>query len=370
MHSRIADFKLKQFFNSEAAHKARTNLSSSYAELLTLPELLALEPAAMERFTQLPLGYTNLNGGLELRSLIAARYSSVSADDVMVTAGSDDALALLICALLETGDHMVAQCPAYQPTTALAEWAGASVSSWWANEQQRWEPPLHQLERLLKPRTRMVIVTLPHNPTGFSFNRKTLLEVISLVDARQAVLISDEVYRDLSFDPADDSPHAADLSSKAVAVGSLTKTFGLPGLRVGWIASRNREALDKVRRLRMHFNGYLPAPSEFLAAVALRNANAILARNLAIVRANVAEFQAFLDRRSKYFLCHVPHAGVVAFPRWLGPGTTTELSDRLLKSHGLLLAPSECFDAGRQHVRIGYGTRLFGAALNTLESCL
>jgi aspartate/methionine/tyrosine aminotransferase len=272
--------------------------------------------------------------------------------------------------LLETGDRVVVQCPAYQPTTALAEWAGASVSSWWADERQRWEPPLHQLGGLLKPKTRMAIVTVPHNPTGFSFNRKTLLEVISLVDAHRAILISDEVYRDLSFNPADDPPSAADLSSNSVAVGSLTKTFGLPGLRVGWIAGRNHEALDKVRRLRMHFNGYLPAPSEFLAALALRNASAILARNLVIVRENVAGFQAFLDRQSEYFSCHVPHAGAVAFPRWLGPGTTTELSDRLLKSHGLLVAPSDCFDAGEQHVRIGYGTRSFRAALNTLESCL
>lgn len=366
----IADFKLKRFFNQPLAASAKANLSSSLAEVLSLEELLSFEPGAEQAYTKLGLGYTQLNGGEELRTLIAAQYRHVTADDVIVTSGSDDAFVVLFSALLEAGNHTVVQAPAYQPLMSLAEWRGSAVSAWRCREENAWQPSVDGLSSLLARETRLVVVNTPHNPTGYSFHAEELATICKLAESRSAIVIADEVYRELPLTGSPGAPAAADLSLTALSIGSLTKAYGLPGLRVGWIASRNRAVMEQVRRLRMHFNTLVPAPSEFLASLAMRNAARILERNRGIARANFEELKRFLARHADQFTCRLPTAGVIAYPRWTGLVTTQTLSDELLRAKQLLLAPAECFDAGDRHVRFGFGTSGFRRALHVLGGYL
>ena len=155
-----------------------------------------------------------------------------------------------------------------------------------------------------------------------------------------------------------------------MVLSSTSKAYGLPGLRVGWLATRNATVLGAVRRLRLHLNTFVGAPSEFLAALALRHAGPILARNRALARANLAHLRDFLGRHDTLFAWQAPRGGVVAFPRWLGAEPTSVLSDRLLSEHGLLLAPSAHFAGGERHVRLGFGTAGLPANLALLEAAL
>lgn len=366
----MPEFQLKRFFNQEAAASARANLSPSFVEPLQTADLLALEPGATERLTTLPLGYTGAFGGVELRTAIAARYAQIAPEQVVAACGGDDALPSLFMALLQPGDHLLVHSPVYQPLTSVATWCGAEVTLWAAEEEAGWEPSLATLATLLRPTTRLIVVNFPHSPTGFLPSRAYVDQLIALADEAGAVLMGDEIYRGLPLDSREEAPSLADLSARAVVLNSVSKTYGLPGLRVGWLATRNGAVLDAVRAFRMHLNTYVGAPVEFLAALAVRQTDRIQARHLGLVQDNLALLDAALHRHADRLSWVRPAGGVVAFPRWLGAGTTSALSDRLLREHKLLLAPSAHFAGGEHHVRIGFGTAAFPNGLALLEEAL
>lgn len=366
----MSDFALKRFFNQPAAATARANLSPSFAEPLGTAALLALEPGASERFAALPLNYTPAFGSLALREAIASRYGHVAPDHVLAASGGDDILPSIFMALLNPGDHVIVHSPSYQPLMETAAWCGADVTQWMAVESEGWAPSLVELRHLLRPNTRMIVTNFPHSPTGYVPDRGTLQELVGLADEAGALLVGDEIYRVLPLDGRPEEPSLADLSPRAVVANSLSKAFGLPGLRIGWLATQDAGIFDAVRRFRMYQNSFLSAPSEFLGTIALRHADTILAWNQAIARSNLALVEAFMARQAGRFSWVPPRGGVVAFPRWLGAGSTTALSDRLLLDHGLLLAPSAHFGGGERHVRIGFGTASTSASLGLLEEAL
>ena len=366
----IADFELKRFFNDGSASAARVNLSPSFAEPLSTAELLAFEPDAAARLTRLPLSYPGMHGGLELRAAIAGQYRQLSPDEIIATCGADDALSLLFMASVGAGDHVIVQGPIYQSLTSVAAWCGAETTSWPASERDAWQPQLETLHRLLRPTTRLIVVNFPHSPTGFVPDQDYLEQLSSLADEAGVTVVCDEIYRGMPLTDAGEPPSLADLSRRAVVLNSVSKVYGLPGLRVGWVATRNEEVLVNVKRLRMHFNSFVGAPSEFLATLALRQTEQILGRNLALAKNNLAQLQRFLTQHAELFSWHDPRGGVVVFPRWLGEESTSVLSERLLQEAGLLLAPSAYFAADERHVRIGFGTSSLPTSLAAFEEYL
>ena len=225
----MPEFQLKRFFNQAAAATARANLSPSFAEPLRTSDLLALEPGAAERYADLPLGYTTAFGGDELRAAIAARYASIAPEEVVAACGGDDALPSLFMALLQPGDHVIVHSPVYQPLASVATWCGADVTLWTGEEEAAWEPPLASLARLVRPETRMIVVNFPHSPTGFVPDRAYLEQLVALADDAGALLISDEIYRGLPLTASAEPPSVVDLSARAVALNSVSKTYGSAG---------------------------------------------------------------------------------------------------------------------------------------------
>jgi aspartate/methionine/tyrosine aminotransferase len=366
----MPEFALKRFFNQPAAATARANLSPSFAEPLGTAALLAVEPGAAERFAALPLGYTTAFGGMGLREAIAARYARIAPEEVLAACGGDDILPSLFMALLQPGDHVIVHSPVYQPLAGVAAWCGAAVDHWAADEEAGWEPSLAELRRLLRPGTRLIVTNFPHSPTGFVPERAYLEGLIALADEARATLVGDEIYRGLPLGEAGEAPSLADLSARAVVLNSVSKIYGLPGLRVGWLATRDAAILGAVRDFRLYQNSYIGAPTEFLATLAVRHTDRILAGNLALARENLAALRAFMGRNSDTFSWVPPRGGVVAFPRWLGDEPTSALSERLLRDHGLLLAPSAYFAGGERHVRISFGTAGARAGFALLEAAL
>jgi aspartate/methionine/tyrosine aminotransferase len=364
---RIPPFSLERYF---ARHEftARRLLGSSDPESMTQAELLALEPEAAEQMGELWLGYTDSRGEPSLRAAIAEQYQTVSAEDVLVFVGGEEPIFAFMNVALGAGDHLVAHSPGYQSHFTPARAAGCEISLW-EGEPGSWALDPGQLRRLLRPNTRAILVCGPHNPTGFLFDRQAWLEVIEIAREAGVWLFSDEVYRGLEHAPADRLPAACDLYERAVSLNCLSKSYGLAGLRLGWIASHDHFLLQELATFKDYTTICSPAPSEFLARIAVRHSEALFTRSRNRLVANLDRLEAFFQRHPRHFEWRRPRAGSTTFPRYL-QGSAEDFCEKLVHDTGIMLVPSTRFDYGDAHLRFGYGRADLPEVLEELEAYL
>jgi aspartate/methionine/tyrosine aminotransferase len=361
---------LQEFFDSPGALAADMNISASASEPLGQNELLAFEPDAVEHFNEISLTYPRRHAEPELLDGIAKRYDSVPPEGLLPTSGVDESLGMLFLSQVEPGDRVVVLTPCYPPHLALPEWRGAEVARWEARAENGWVPDLDELRRLTTKPTRLIITAFPQNPTGFMPDEAFNAELLEIVEASGALLLADEIYAGLPSGSVDGLSNLADRHDRVISLHGLSKTLGLPGLRLGWMAARDPALLEPIRAVRTLFNAYVPIPIDFLANLALRHEDKILARNGAILAQGRQAAAAFMARHGNLFEWTDPSAGVLSFPRWTGPGGTSALSQRLLDEAKLVCAPSLCFDAGDQHFRVGLARRSLPEALDRFDTFL
>ena len=354
---RLPDFVLERWF-ARFEFTARHNLCASDVEGMPVAELLALaDPASRALWDGLALGYTESAGHPELREEIAGLYDRVTAEEVLVCAGAEEAIFLLANALAGPGQRIVCARPAYQSLHEVARAAGAEVVPLDLDPDRAWEPDLDRLRTALGDGARAVIVNWPHNPTGALIGREAFGEVVAMTEAAGATLVCDEVYRLLEHDPADRLPAGAEVSERAVSVGVMSKAFGLAGLRIGWIATRDRALLGRVAALKDYTSICSSAPSEILALIALRAREAVLGRSRAIVETNLPVLRAFMDEHADLLDWVPPRAGTVAFPRLRDGRPAEPLAERLVAAEGVLVLPGPVFGDAPDRFRIGFGRR-------------
>ncbi len=365
---RLAEFALERFF-ARWEFTAELMLGSSDVEGWPMADLLALaDDATRARWEGLRLGYTESPGDPELRAEIASLYDHVTADDVLVFAGAEEAIFALHNVALEPGDHAVVVWPAYQSLAEVARAAGAGVSPLPLHEETGWRLDPDELARLIRPATRMIVLNEPHSPTGALSDRATFDRVVALAAERGARLVVDEVYRFLELDPACRLPAAADVSETAVSIGVMSKSFGLAGLRIGWIATRDRELLRRLAAFKDYTTICASAPSEILALIALRARDRVLARSREIVAPNLALLDAFFERQAGRFAWVRPRGGTVAFPRLVAPVPIDAFAADLVQNAGVLILPGTLFGDERNHFRIGFGRPSLPEALARFET--
>ena len=363
----VKPFRIERYY-AEYEFTTRYMLSSSDCESRTIEDLLALEPGAHARLLETWCGYTESPGSLELREAIAAIYDGIDPDDVVVTSCAEEGIFLIYHALLGAGGHAVVEFPCYESALELAGSTGADVSQWRRRYEDGWAHDLDELERSLRPDTRLIYVNQPHNPTGTLMDRAMLERVVDLARSRGLVLFGDEVYRELEHDPGDRLPAVCELDERAVSLGSISKTYGLPGLRLGWLVARDPAIREAVTRIKDYTTICSSAPSEVLTAVALRNRHVLIERNLAIVAQNLALLDDFFARHAETFGWVRPTASPIGFPRVDGVGDVDGLCGRLA-AIGVLLLPGSVYDQP-SHVRFGFGRANMPAALELLEASL
>jgi len=365
---RLPEFKLERYF-ARYEFNVEHVLCASDCESLTLGELLNLEPGARERLERLWLGYTEAPGSPELRQEIARLYTNIGPDDVLVHSGAQEAIFTFMHAALEPGDHVIVHSPCYQSLRDVAAALGCRVSLWPAREEAGWALDLDDLRRLLEPDTRVVVVNTPHNPTGWLMPREDFLELNRITAERGIALFSDEVYRGLEENPAQRLPAACDLNPRAVSLGVMSKSYGLPGLRIGWVATRDRRLLERMAAVKDYTTICSSAPSEFLAALALRRGETLLARNRAILAESRALADRFFARHGHRFRWVRPSAGPIGFPRLVhgDAGDVEQFCRRLVQEAGVLLLPGSVYDVATPHFRLGLGRRDFPLAMERLE---
>jgi len=376
-------FSLERYF---ARHEfsARYLLCSSDCETIRTSELLALEEGAEEAFLSQRLGYTESRGDPELRAGIARLYRGLGADEVLVHAGAEEAILNLCLATLAAGDHVVVNFPCYQSLAEIPRALGCAVTPWpLRSEPGRWVLDPDELPRLLRPRTKLVILNTPHNPTGALMRRGEFDRVVELCRAAGTILLVDEVYRHLEVEPSRRLDAACEAYENGVSLNVLSKSAGLAGLRIGWLASKRRDILDEVAVVKDYNSICSSAPSEFLAGLAVRNLDKLVARNRGIVSSNLELLRSFFARHADFVDWNEPEGGSIAFPRFLraagkggaagdpgGPGAADaeELALRILEDSGVLLLPGARYGYESAHFRIGFGRANMPEALEALEA--
>jgi aspartate/methionine/tyrosine aminotransferase len=241
------------------------------------------------------------------------------------------------------GDHAVVTVPNYQSMESVPVATGADVSGLALRPEDAWALDVDALERLLRPRTRLVAVNFPNNPTGALPDPATWERLLALCTEHGIRLFSDEVYRGLEPAGTAPLPQAADRSETAVSLGVMSKAYGLPGLRIGWLATHDRALLARLET-RKHYTSICNAgPSELIATHALRKGDAIRARNRAIIDANLPRFDAFFARHADRFDWAPPQAGCVCFPCYLGADGVEAFTRDLVRDAGVVLLPASMY---------------------------
>jgi len=262
--------------------------------------------------------------------------------------------------------HVIVHWPCYQSLFEIARSIGCEVTLWESRLQNNWAPDLDELRRNLRSNTRAVIVNTPHNPTGYLMSQEDFRTLNTLTHDRDILLFSDEVYRELEYDPADRLPAACDINPTAVSLGVMSKSYGLAGLRIGWAASRNSPVMARMAALKDYTTICSSAPSEFLSELALRHRSQITGRNLHIIQNNLVLLDGFFAARMDHIKWVRPKAGPIAFPRLIGEDVEQFCHELVTKS-GVLLLPGTMYDLPGNHFRLGFSRKNLPQALEQLE---
>ncbi len=365
---RIEDFELERFF-VRYEFAARHLLCASDVEGWPMAELLALaDDETRGPWDRLTLGYTEALGHPLLRAEIAALYEGIAPNEVVVFSGAEEAIFVTANVTLAPGDHAIVAWPSYQSLHAVARATGADVTLHELHPEDGWAIDPEALRRQVTPRTRLIVVNVPHNPTGAVPTPEVFRALSETAAEAGATLLVDEVYRFLEHAPAERLPAGADMGPHAVSVGVMSKSFALAGLRIGWLATHDAALLDRAARFKDYTTICASAPAEILALIALRARDRVLARSCSIVASNLALLDTFFERRASQFSWVRPAAGPVGFPELLGGLPIDRFAEDLLAAEGVLLAPASVFGYPGNRFRLGFGRTDMPAALERLEA--
>ncbi len=366
----IDPFKLERYF-AQHEFTAKYLLSPSDCESLTLKELLQLADAeTLALWDELKLGYTESPGHPLLRAEVARLYQNITPDDVLI-AVPEEAIFIVMQTLLRSGDQVVTIFPAYQSLYEVARSLGCDVTPWTLElGTAGWQMDLDRLERSLTDHARLLVVNFPHNPSGYLPTRGELDALIEIARKHNLYLFCDEMYRLLEYDPARRLPPICDLYEKGISLSGLSKTFALPGLRLGWLAMQRQALLTSWLSYKDYTTICNSAPSEVLGIIALRAKEAIVARNLRIIRQNLSAAEEFFAEHWQHFAWIKPQAGSIAFPRWLEATPVEQFCQDVLTQQNVMIVPGSIFDFPGNHFRVGLGRQNFAEALQRVSEYL
>lgn len=359
----MRDFGLEVFF-SRWEFNARYHMTASDVESLRVSDVIAMASDEDRKcFENLWLGYTETWGAPALRAEIARTFDHMVPENILCLAGAGEGLYAVAKVLLGPGDHAVVPTPNYQSAEtvplSVCEVTGVPLRCDPA-VKGGWRLDLDDVRAVIRPNTKLVSLNVPHNPTGMLLPRTELDALIALCRERGIYILSDEVYRGIELDPADRLPQIADVYERGVSLNVMSKAYGLPGLRIGWIASQDGALMQKVERYKHYLSIANSGPSEILALIVLKARDQILRRNHNLLLDNVRLLEGLWGDYPGLVHWQRPLGGCVAFPRYIGPGSGEAFCRAMIEESGVLLLPSSIYvsdltDIPPDHFRIGFG---------------
>ena len=331
------------------------DLAESGIKPITVGELLAYDGEdALNQLLDIPLGYSEARGTQALREALAVLYRATTPDNILVTTGAIEANFLLFTVLVEPGDRVVVVDPAYQQLQSVPRGLGADVRLWRLRPENQFRYDLDELDELVGDSTRLIVINSPHNPTGSVLTQAELERVYATAERVGATVLSDEAYRWLELPGRE--PFAGpirDLGERGISVGTLSKPFGLPGLRLGWMAAPE-EVVQACWSQRDYVSLSPAKVSDFLAQIALRHRFRIAERTRAIAQQNLATLERWIAEREGVVDWVAPRGGLLGLLHYHLDVPSLELADRLAEEASVMLAPGAAFGY-EQYLRIGLG---------------
>jgi len=302
------------------------------------------------------LRYGHHTGDPRLKECLATQYPGLSTDQVIVTSGASEAIFALNSALVKPGDHVIVEHPNYPSLYEIPRSLGCEVSFFSLDYDRDFKPDLGKLQDLITPKTKMISLTHPNNPTGSMISEGELRQIIALVEKHDIYLMFDETYRELDF--KNSLPPAATLSRKVISVSTMSKCYGLPGIRIGWLATRDQFILDSVLTIREQVTITNNAVGEAIALYVLERKDGFLQRSRAHVEQNLATVARWMDNQKDVQWIH-PDAGVVGLPRLkenvkIDP---EKLYRALAENYKTFVIPGRCFELDNRYFRLGFGAQ-------------
>ena len=353
---KIQDFQVERWLDTYET-RAQYELAETDAKPFTLEELNQLNPGEdlLQKLLKMKIGYNPTMGSDSLRNKIANLYGAdTTSKNILVTTGAIEADFLLSTVLVNRGDKVIALWPAYQALYSTAEACGAQLEFWKLSAENYFQPDLETLSSMIDHQTKLLVLNIPNNPTGAVINEQQLRTILQWAEEYDFYVLCDEVYHELIYQFGIVPPYARSLSKRAISVGSMSKAYGLSGLRLGWIAGP--ESIIQQCWSYKDYTSISNSPiSDYLAQFSLDNFNQISKRNHSIIIRNRETLKKWFEEHGNYFNYYLPEAGVLCFPGLKNiPISSKELALELFNKKSLLVVPGECFSIPN-HLRIGFG---------------
>lgn len=365
----IQPFKLERYF-AKYEFSTRYLLSSSDCDGLRQEELLDwADPDCRELWKNLSLGYTESQGHPLLREEIAKLYKDIQSANVL-TVVPEEGIFIAMQSILRKGDHIICTFPGYQSLCEIARSLNCEVTLWEPEEENGWRFDPEFLKENIRKNTRLIVINFPHNPTGYLPSQEDYKEILEIAQKHGSFVFSDEMYRMLELDPAERLPSACEVYDKAVSLFGMSKTFGLAGLRQGWLTTQDGGLFDRLVEWKDYTTICGSAPSEILSIIGLRKKDIIIKRHMERIQRNLSLIDDFMQKHADLFSWTRPRAGTIGFPRLYTKKGAAVFCAKLVEQAGIMLLPSSVYDYDDAHVRFGFGRENFPEGLNKLRQVL
>lgn len=360
---KIAEFKIEEWMNKYEA-SAKYDLTTTCIAPMSINEL----PYDNSIF-DVKLGYGNIEGSPRLKQAIAKLYENQKSQNITVTHGAIGANQLVFLSLLESGDEVVSIVPTYQQHYSIPESLGCKVKLYFLKEENNWLPDIAELEKLITPKTKLLCLNNPNNPTGSVLPDSMLEEIVQIAKVNNTWILSDEVYRGLNLTGNPYSKSIADMYQKGISVGSMSKTYSLPGLRVGWIAARE-DLIKEINHQRQYNTISVSILDDYFAAIALENKDLIAKRNFAIMNQGLEVLKSWLQSEPN-ITCVLPNGGTTVLLKYNKKIPSREFCLKLQEQTGVAILPAETLEM-EGYLRVGYCQEptMFKEALNKVSEFL
>ncbi|MBB64005.1 MAG: aminotransferase [Waddliaceae bacterium] len=349
------EFKLENYL-SKREFVAPFNFCASDLESHSMEKIIQMAGNEEKKlWNNLDLHYTETKGLAQLRQEIANIYhSSIQSEHILCFAGAEEGIYSMAHALLKPNDHAIIITPCYQSLEALPS-SICETTNIALKYSEQWRIDLSRIENAIQKNTKLIVINFPHNPTGTLITHEQQKNLVALARKHNIWIFSDEVYRLLERDPNQRLPAIASIYEKGLSLSVMSKAYGLAGLRIGWIACQNEEALEKIAQVKHYLSICNSAPSEILSLMALRSKEKIFERNKQLMNRNLQLLELFFEEYSEWFEWVPPQGGCIAYPLFKGETSIDVIADELLNQKGVLILPSSIYDHSENHFRISFG---------------
>ena len=366
---KLQPFQLERYF-AKYEFSTKYLLSSSDCDGLKQNDLLKLaDDETKNLWNNLSLGYTESLGLPLLREEITKMYTGISPDNVLIIT-PEEGIFIALNTLLDPGDHVVCTFPGYQSLYEIARGIGCEVTKWLPEEERGWRFNPDTLRQSIKSNTKLLIINFPHNPTGYMPTKEDFNEIVTIAKEHNLYILSDEMYRFLELDPRDRLPSMPEVYEKAVSLFGMSKTFGMAGVRIGWLITKDADLYKKMATLKDYTTICSSAPSEILSVIAIRARDTIINTHLERIKRNLLVLNGFLNTYKSLFAFETPKAGTIGLMKLLGGVSAKVFCEKVVNEAGIMILPSTVYDYGDSHIRIGFGRENMPEALKKFDEYL